>query len=129
MPAETIREVERAILDTDLFRTADVVFEFNSDRLLPASAAVLNSVGVVMRRYPDLKLEVRGHTDSVGPEEYNAALSLRRAESVCEYLSRSLGVDATRLIARGFGESTPIADNATATGRTMNRRVEFVVIP
>ncbi|RMF59783.1 MAG: OmpA family protein, partial [Bacteroidetes bacterium] len=69
-----------------------------------------------------------GHTDSTGPDDYNLRLSQARAEAVRAYLIERFGIAPERLVARGYGESQPIADNVTATGRTLNRRVEFRVI-
>ena len=78
-----------------------------------------------LKDWGDVKVEVAGHTDSVGTEEYNMGLSLRRAEAVRQYLVGK-GIAADRLIVRGYGESRPVADNATAEGRFQNRRVELV---
>lgn len=75
----------------------------------------------------DNDIELAGHTDSIGTEEYNMALSQRRVDSVREYLV-SQGVDGAKLTARGYGESQPIADNATPEGRARNRRVEVRVM-
>jgi OOP family OmpA-OmpF porin len=72
-------------------------------------------------------VEVAGHTDSVGSEEYNMGLSDRRANSVKDYLI-SQGITATRLTARGYGESQPVASNDTDAGRAQNRRVELIVL-
>jgi OmpA-OmpF porin, OOP family len=72
-------------------------------------------------------VEVAGHTDSIGTEEYNQGLSERRAESVRAYLE-SKGISATRLTARGYGELQPIASNDTEEGRAQNRRSEMIVL-
>jgi outer membrane protein OmpA-like peptidoglycan-associated protein len=125
-PTTSVMELERAILDQDLLRTTSVVFEFNRAEIMPASASVLNTLGIVLQRHPGVRLEVAGHTDAQGPDEYNLQLSLRRANAVRDYLLGNYTIDPTRLIARGYGETRPIADDATATGRAMNRRVEFV---
>ncbi len=76
--------------------------------------------------YPDLKLEIDGYTDSTGTAQYNEVLSQKRAASVRDFLI-SQGVPVNNVMARGFGESDPIASNATAQGRQLNRRVEMVV--
>ena len=78
-----------------------------------------------MKEWGDVKVEIAGHTDSVGTDEYNMGLSLRRAESVRNYLVDK-GIPADRLTIRGYGESQPVADNATAEGRFQNRRVELI---
>lgn len=124
----TVVEVERAILDTGLLRTVSIMFEFNKATLLPASSEILDVLGSVLTKYPEVRIEVAGYTDSSGPDEYNLHLSQSRAEAVREYLVRTFSIDPGRLTARGFGEARPIADNATPTGRAMNRRVEFVVV-
>ena len=79
------------------------------------------------RRYPDLRIEVGGHTDSRGSDALNLRLSQRRAESVLEYLAQA-GVSRSRLSAVGYGEARPVASNDNETGRALNRRVEFVVL-
>jgi len=80
-----------------------------------------------MNENPEFNLDINGHTDSVGDEAKNLDLSQRRADSVKKYLTDK-GIDASRMTARGFGETLPIADNSTAAGRAKNRRVEFKVI-
>jgi outer membrane protein OmpA-like peptidoglycan-associated protein len=121
-------EVERAILETGLLRTVSILFSTNSAELLPASVPALNSLGYVLEKYPDLQLEIAGHTDSSGPEEYNLQLSERRAEAVRDYLVSNFSVEPGRLVARGYGEIRPLEKESTATGRALNRRVEFTVL-
>ncbi len=75
----------------------------------------------------DLKITVCGHTDSVGTSTYNAQLSLKRAESVKQYVATKGGVDAARIGVKGFGSSQPAATNVTEEGRQKNRRITFVV--
>ncbi|MDH3214867.1 MAG: OmpA family protein [Candidatus Krumholzibacteria bacterium] len=127
-PPRTSAEVERAILDTGLLRTVSVLFENNQATLLPASATILSALGIVLERHPDVRLEVRGHTDSRGTAEHNLHLSQARASAVRVYLLKNFAIDAQRLLAQGYGEARPIADDFTATGRALNRRVEFVVL-
>jgi outer membrane protein OmpA-like peptidoglycan-associated protein len=76
--------------------------------------------------HPGLKLEVEGHTDSTGSDEFNQALSEQRANTVRGYLIQQ-GLSADAVTARGFGKTAPVADNSTAAGRQKNRRVELVV--
>lgn len=123
-----VNEVERNLLETGLFRTIDVVFEFDKSTLLPISKNTLDAVGQVMQKYPTLRLEIGGHTDHIGTEAYNQRLSERRAASVRQYLLDQFGLDTDRLTPQGFGEAQPIASNANETGRTLNRRVEFRVL-
>lgn len=104
-----------------------VVFESNSSSLLPASFATLNEAADMLRANPSLKAEIGGHTDGQGDAAYNQWLSERRAQSVVEYLTNR-GVAASRLSARGYGETRPVADNASSAGRARNRRVELKLI-
>lgn len=104
-----------------------VNFENNSARLLPESLTVLDAVAADLKRYPRLKVEVQGHTDSVGSDAYNQKLSQGRAESVRDRLV-SQGVDAAQLSARGYGEARPVTTNATTDGRAQNRRVAMEVL-
>ncbi len=104
-----------------------VNFENNKATLKPESFATLDQAAVTLKEWGDVRVEVAGHTDSVGKDSYNLALSQRRAESVRQYLIGK-GVAANRLFARGYGETRPVADNATEDGRLQNRRVELVAI-
>ena len=83
-------------------------------------------VAEILRAHPDLKIEVEGHTDSVGSDQYNQALSERRADSVRSYLV-SQHIDPQSVTAVGLGEGHPVASNDTSAGRQQNRRVELVV--
>ena len=123
----TVQEVERALLDTGLFRTSRVNFEFGEATLIPVSRDVVRTVADVLVRYPDLRVRVAGHTDNVSSDAYNLRLSRDRAQTVVDNLV-AMGVDADRLEAVGFGERQPIASNDTETGRALNRRVEFTVL-
>jgi outer membrane protein OmpA-like peptidoglycan-associated protein len=102
------------------FQTAKAV-------ILPKSFDILNSVAQAMKDYEKISVQVQGHTDSDGSESYNLKLSNRRANAVKEYLIKA-GIDESRLESKGFGESTPIAENKTAAGKEKNRRVEFKII-
>ena len=101
-----------------------VFFQTNSAVLTGNSLGVLDRVAASLGDWPEVNVEVGGHTDSSGPTDYNANLSLRRAESVRDYLI-SRGVARARITVRGYGEAFPIANNATAEGRARNRRVEL----
>jgi outer membrane protein OmpA-like peptidoglycan-associated protein len=106
----------------------NVTFATDSSDLSPAFFDVLNSVGTVLDEYEQTVVEVAGHTDSTGSEQYNQALSERRADSVARYL-QSQGVIQQRLITAGMGELHPVADNGTSAGRQANRRVEITLVP
>jgi outer membrane protein OmpA-like peptidoglycan-associated protein len=124
----TVEEVERLILDTGLFRTTRVTFEFARAALLPSAQEVLDVVGEVLVRSPRLVIFVDGHTDHVGSDATNDRLSAARAAAVRDYLlARYPQIGPERIEARGFGERRPLASNETETGRALNRRVEFVV--
>lgn len=105
----------------------DVRFELNSSELTPDSSASLNKVVTAMNDYPDLRIEIQAHTDSMGEASYNQSLSEKRAASVRDYLIAK-GIAADRMVAKGYGETSPIADNGTREGRAQNRRVELKVI-
>jgi outer membrane protein W/outer membrane protein OmpA-like peptidoglycan-associated protein len=108
-----------------LEQTLKVLFDFDSAELRPESLTELERVVTFMNDVPFATALVEGHTDSVGTEEYNQALSDRRAKAVFDYLS-SRGIDPARLKSIGHGELKPIADNATAEGRQMNRLVMLI---
>jgi len=99
-----------------------VNFESNSDRLLSSATSVLDDAAATLRKNPSIKVEVAGHTDADGAAEYNESLSARRAATVHDFLANN-GVAADRMTVRGYGESQPVADNASAAGKAQNRRV------
>ena len=106
----------------------NVTFATDSSDLSPAFFDVLNSVGKVLAEFEQTVVEVAGHTDSTGSNAYNQGLSERRANSVSAYLA-SQGVIGQRLITLGIGETRPVADNGSTTGRQANRRVEITMVP
>lgn len=105
-----------------------VTFPTNQADINARFYPVLDSVGEVLREYDKTLVEVVGHTDSTGTEAINRPLSQRRAESVAAYL-RSRGVIAARLSTLGASSDYPVASNATAEGRALNRRVEIALLP
>lgn len=106
----------------------NVTFATDSADLNAGFYDVLNSVGLVLNEFEKTVVEVAGHTDSSGSDSYNQSLSERRANSVAAYL-RSRNVNSQRLITLGMGESRPIADNSTESGKAANRRVEITLVP
>jgi len=106
----------------------NVTFATDSSDVSADFYPVLTSVARVLDEYEKTLIDVAGHTDSTGSDDYNLALSQRRADSVARYLLAQ-GVDERRVFARGFGEAYPTASNANAEGRRMNRRVELVLEP
>lgn len=105
----------------------NIFFETNSHSLLPTSFAELNTLIELMQKNPSLKLMIEGHTDNIGKEELNIKLSQQRAEAIVSYLTEK-GIEPSRLKAKGYGFSKPIADNNTEEGRAMNRRTEIKII-
>ncbi|MDR3653739.1 MAG: thrombospondin type 3 repeat-containing protein [Paludibacter sp.] len=103
-----------------------IQFESSKDVIKKSSYSILNQVVKVLKENPSYNVEINGHTDSQGVAAKNLDLSQRRAEAVKAYLTKN-GIDASRLTAKGFGQTMPIADNGTAAGRAKNRRVEFKV--
>jgi len=99
-------------------------FENASAKLKTSSYVQLNELVIILNRYDATNLEIQGHTDTNGSDVYNIKLSQERTESVKQYLL-SKGISETRLLALGFGEGEPIANNKTAAGRAKNRRVEL----
>ena len=91
------------------------------------SYRILDEAAAVLIKYPDLRIEVQGHTDSDGSEQSNFELSDRRAESVVRYMT-GRGVSAERLTWMGYGESRPLVANDSASGKAINRRVEFHLV-
>jgi outer membrane protein OmpA-like peptidoglycan-associated protein len=104
----------------------DVLFDFNKYTLKPEARERLAKISGIVLAYPDLKLDIEGHTDSIGSDDYNQTLSEKRAESVRGYLLSS-GVVPDHVTATGLGKSNPVADNSTNEGRKLNRRVDMVV--
>jgi OOP family OmpA-OmpF porin len=104
-----------------------VNFDFDKSTLRPDAVAILDEAIAILQKYPQLKVEVAGHTDSIGTEQYNQGLSERRAKAVYDYLTNA-GIGADRLSGpNGYGESRPIDTNDTAEGRARNRRTELNV--
>lgn len=106
----------------------DVTFETAKAEIRPMAANTLDSVAIVLAEFDQTLVNVNGHADGDGDASYNQTLSEQRANAVSRYLA-GRGVVANRLIARGFGESQPIASNSTASGKAENRRVEIHIAP
>ncbi len=104
-----------------------ILFDIDRAELQPAARENLRQLATILRKYPDTNILIEGHTDSTGSEEHNLVLSRARAQAVANFLAQ-LGVDATRFTIMGYGESQPVADNATVEGRRLNRRVDIAVM-
>jgi outer membrane protein OmpA-like peptidoglycan-associated protein len=105
----------------------DIYFEFDKWELMPRSFVELRKLLKIMQVNPYLVIEVCGHTDSRGENDYNLTLSEKRAKSVVDFLNAN-GISSSRTHYRGCGSTQPIASNTTAEGRQMNRRVEFIIL-
>jgi len=101
----------------------DVRFDFDSAEVDDSYLDDIEEFADFMKRHPEQTAVIEAHTDSMGPEAYNEALSRRRAASVIEILTQRFGIASDRLVPKGVGETSPVADNATAEGRAQNRRV------
>ena len=108
-------------------RINNVFFEFGKSNLKIESFAELNRIAVYLKRKPQVKIEMGGHTDNVGSDESNNLLSTDRAKSVQQYLVKQ-GVAASRISFKGYGKTSPVATNDTEEGKALNRRVEFTII-
>jgi outer membrane protein OmpA-like peptidoglycan-associated protein len=120
---ETRREARGLIVNL-----SDVLFDFNQASLKPGAREKLSKLAGILMAYPgSFHMEIEGHTDAVGSQDYNQKLSEDRAQTVSEYLLRA-GVRPDRIVAvRGFGKLKPVTTNDTPEGRQMNRRVELVI--
>lgn len=108
----------------EVTRLDGVTFEFDQARLRPDAITILADVADTLRRNPTLEVEIGGHTDNLGSDEYNLELSQRRADAVRQALVDK-GIDGARITAVGYGETQPVASNETEDGREYNRRVEM----
>jgi len=132
-PEQAYQEVEKNILLTRLKVGAVIIlhniyFDFDRATLRPESTAELANLIRQLTEAPNLKIEIRGHTDSKGSDAYNLKLSKARAKAVYDYLVEVGGIDPERLTMIGYGESLPIASNDYDEGRQLNRRVEFKIV-
>ena len=117
-------EITEEVMKKVEYAAKNVYFNTGSTKLLAKSHGPLDAVVAIMNENKDVKLKIDGHTDNVGADDFNMRLSDGRAASVKTYLI-SKGISENRLVSEGFGESQPVADNKTATGRQKNRRVEM----
>jgi len=106
----------------------NITFDTDSTAIVTDFYPVLNDVAKVLSKYDKTKLSIEGHTDSVGDAQYNRELSVKRANSVANYLSTN-NINNSRLQTLGFGETQPLTDNDSAINRKINRRVELRIIP
>lgn len=119
-----IRERESVII-----RLTGLKFGVGGSEIKPENADLLAKVRDAIYLFPDAKLAISGHTDAVGSAAANMKLSRDRAEAFKTYLVDKMGIDPSRIIAVGFGETQPIASNETAEGRAQNRRIDITIYP
>jgi len=105
-----------------------IYFDANKTIINPTAAKALDRNGSILKGNPQLKVEIGGHTDSIGPEEANEKISEKRALSAKKYLQDKFNIPESQLMIKAYGSSKPIADNKTQEGRSKNRRVEFQII-
>jgi outer membrane protein OmpA-like peptidoglycan-associated protein len=119
-------QLEQALEQDKAAQIYDIHFSFNSADIRDESLPRLKEIADVMKRHPDWRLAVNGHTDNIASDSYNLDLSKRRAAAVKDALVKRYAVDAARLTTAGFGESQPQDSNDTLEGRARNRRVELI---
>ncbi|MCF8242665.1 MAG: OmpA family protein [Melioribacteraceae bacterium] len=131
IPKEVVKEVvvEKTIyaVSEDRLVLVGVNFAFDKSELLSESYYVLDKSVRLLKDNPEINIEIEGYTDYIDTKEYNQKLSEERAQTVKDYLVAN-GIDANRISTIGYGKSNPIADNTTAEGRALNRRIVFRII-
>nr|WP_317632839.1 OmpA family protein [uncultured Flavobacterium sp.] len=133
---QTIEVEEVVIENVETVKTNEgVKLTFSADLLFPTDSYTLNDkekkeldqLAKKLNNKLKNKIRIDGYTDNTGPTEYNNTLSLKRANSVKQYLEK-VGVESNRITTKGYGSSNPVADNKTADGRQKNRRVEIIIL-
>ncbi len=114
------------VTDNEIKITEQIHFEFDKAVIRKESFKILDAVAEVLQKFPNMKLEIQGHTDNRGKPAYNKKLSQKRADAVRTYLIKKKGIDPDRLTAVGYGMEKPLVDNDTDLHRAMNRRVQFI---
>jgi len=121
-------ELAKALTATGSVALHNILFDTGKSTLKPESAAAIAPIGELLKNDATLKLEIQGHTDNVGKDKYNQALSERRAAAVKKYLVENGAANADKIKPVGYGKTRPIADNKTAEGKFRNRRVEILIL-
>lgn len=125
---DMISPIAQSIMDTGKVDLYGIFFDTGKSQIKPESREEMDELAILLEDYPELKVKIVGHTDSVGNEQANMTLSKARAEAVYDQLVGDYGVAANRLSAYGMGESQPLESNASKEGRSKNRRVEVVAV-
>ena len=126
MIAESSEDLRSLLLKNGKYATTGIYFDYDSWIVKPESYGVIKEIADVLTATPQLNLKIVGHTDNSGDVDYNQSLSEHRAEAVKQVLVAQFGIDENRLEFEGKGETEPVADNNTLTGKANNRRVEFI---
>jgi OOP family OmpA-OmpF porin len=124
--AKGLPDTRHKLVEEGKFSTTGILFDVNSAGIKPESNGVLKEIADVLNKYPDIKVNIIGHTDSDGNDAANMELSKKRAEAVKQVLAKEFGVPASRMESDGKGEISPVGDNKTKEGKAQNRRVEFI---
>ena len=119
-------ELSRLLNEKGSVALRGILFDTGKATIKEESKSTLQTIADLLKQEPSLRLEIQGHTDNVGGADANRTLSAARAAAVRQFLVANFGVPADRLVANGFGDTNPVADNATEQGRAQNRRVELV---
>jgi len=120
-------KIERVGEGIKITFNSGLLFKTNSSELQSQAKANIEKLGAILKKYDDTNILIEGHTDSTGTDAYNQKLSEKRAQAVAAF-SQSQGVASTRFTIKGYGESQPVAPNATSEGRQLNRRVEIAIM-
>jgi OOP family OmpA-OmpF porin len=127
----TVKATERVVTTTESriagLQVDNILFDFDKASLRTNYVDEVDSLGMFLQKNPSAYVLLEGYTDSTGSEEYNLGLSLRRAESVANYLMDNYNIGDDRIVVNYYGPANPAADNGTSEGRAMNRRVEVAV--
>jgi OOP family OmpA-OmpF porin len=127
----TVKATERIVTTTETrivgLNVDSIQFGFDKASIRTSYVDEVDALGMFLQKNPSAYVLLEGYTDSTGPEEYNLGLSLRRAESVANYLMDNYNIADERIVVNYYGPANPVASNATSEGRAMNRRVEIAV--
>jgi len=126
-PGRTTEIMKPLLRNNTVITLYGINFEFGKAVIMSGSYSVLDSAAGILSNYPEVEVEILGHTDSIGSDAANLVLSQKRAEAVRQYLIDMHMIEPVRLIAIGCGETKPVAGNSTEQGRARNRRVDFVI--
>lgn len=127
-PEPKKEEPQAAVIEKPDYNFGKILFEFNSSVLKTASFEILDKAAAEMKKDPEAKFSINGHSSAEGTPEHNMSLSVDRANAVKSYLVNA-GFSASNFSVQGFGEKQPVASNATEAGKAQNRRVEIKVNP